>query len=128
MRAMTKTLTAAALCAAGLAALSPRRPRRRPMSACSQSSATTIAPATRSASARPRMSATASPRSCARRRRARQNESWASRAQSMEYVGRSGTDSCSPVGGGGWTGCYAELVRKAREERKAAAAERPELP
>lgn len=50
--------------------------------------------------------------------------SWASRATSIEYVGRSGTDSCSPSGAGGWTGCYADLMRKAREEKKASAAQR----
>ena len=44
------------------------------------------------------------------------NESWLSQSQSIEYVGRSGTDSCSPVGLGGFTGCTQELLRKAREE------------
>lgn len=44
---------------------------------------------------------------------------WSERAKSLEYVGRSGTASCSPVGAGGWTGCWAELMRQAREERKA---------
>src|SRR3546814_2136975 len=37
------------------------------------------------------------------------NESWTNRAVAMEYVGRSGTDSCSPVGGGGFTGCFSKL-------------------
>jgi hypothetical protein len=45
--------------------------------------------------------------------------SWSERAKSIEYVGRSGTNSCTPVGAGGWTGCWAELMRQAREERKA---------
>lgn len=38
----------------------------------------------------------------------------------MEYVGRSGTESCSPVGGGGATGCFAQLARLAKAERQAA--------
>jgi len=39
--------------------------------------------------------------------------------RSMEYVGRSGTESCSPVGGGGATGCFAQLARLAKAERQA---------
>lgn len=46
-------------------------------------------------------------------------QSWASRAKSIEYVGRSGTESCSPVGAGGFTGCFEQLARAAKEERKA---------
>ena len=46
------------------------------------------------------------------------NSSWASRASSFEYVGRSGTNSCTPSGNGGWTGCYGELMRKAKEEKR----------
>jgi hypothetical protein len=38
----------------------------------------------------------------------------------MEYVGRTGTESCSPVGGGGATGCFAQLARMAKLERQAA--------
>ncbi|NJC35156.1 hypothetical protein GGR88_002670 [Sphingomonas jejuensis] len=49
-----------------------------------------------------------------------ENESWASRAQAYEYVGASGTNSCSPTGAGGWTGCYQQMVRQAREERRQA--------
>lgn len=47
------------------------------------------------------------------------NESWLARSQSVEYVGRSGTMSCSPVGPGGFTGCTQELLRSARAERGA---------
>lgn len=43
---------------------------------------------------------------------------WGDRAKSLEYVGSSGTMSCSPVGAGGATGCFRELSRKAREERE----------
>lgn len=46
------------------------------------------------------------------------NQSWMNRAQSIEYVGRSGTDSCSPVGAGGATGCFQQLARAARAERR----------
>jgi hypothetical protein len=45
------------------------------------------------------------------------NRSWADRAQSLEYVGRTGIGSCSTVGPGGWTGCLNQLITAAREER-----------
>jgi hypothetical protein len=48
-----------------------------------------------------------------------QSNSWAARARSMEYVGASGTNSCTPSGAGGWTGCYAQMLKQAREERRA---------
>ena len=51
------------------------------------------------------------------------NESWAVRAEALEYVGKTGINSCSVVGPGGWTGCYAEMLRIAREERRQAARE-----
>jgi hypothetical protein len=47
-----------------------------------------------------------------------ENQSWAVRATSLEYVGRTGTQSCSTVGPGGFTGCWAELMRAARDERR----------
>ncbi len=49
-----------------------------------------------------------------------ENESWAVRAQSLEYVGRTGIQSCSTVGPGGFTGCWEQMMRQAREERRAA--------
>jgi hypothetical protein len=49
--------------------------------------------------------------------RAPGRESWTNRAEALEYVGRSGTDSCSPVGAGGFTGCFTQLMRQARAER-----------
>jgi hypothetical protein len=52
--------------------------------------------------------------------RAPGRESWTNRAEALEYVGRSGTDSCSPVGAGGFTGCFAQLMRQARAERMGA--------
>lgn len=48
------------------------------------------------------------------------NQSWANRAYELAYVGRSGTDSCSTAGGGGFTGCLAQILNQAREERRAA--------
>ena len=49
--------------------------------------------------------------------------SWAERAQSLEYAGRTGIQSCSTVGPGGFTGCWAQLVRTARGERAKTSAE-----
>lgn len=48
------------------------------------------------------------------------SNSWANRASELSYVGRTGTDSCSTVGGGGFTGCFNQLVNQARAERRAA--------
>ena len=45
------------------------------------------------------------------------NQSWANRAIELSYVGRTGTDSCSTVGGGGFTGCFNQIVTQARAER-----------
>lgn len=45
---------------------------------------------------------------------------WSDRARQLEYVGRSGTSSCSADGAGGWTGCWSQLMREAREDRKQA--------
>ncbi len=45
------------------------------------------------------------------------NQSWANRALELSYVGRTGTDSCSTVGGGGFTGCFNQIVQQARAER-----------
>jgi len=38
----------------------------------------------------------------------------------LERVGRFGTDSCSPTGLGGFTGCTQQLVAGAKAERRAA--------
>lgn len=46
-------------------------------------------------------------------------QAWGERVRSMEYIGRNGTESCSPVGGGGATGCFAQLSRLAKAERQA---------
>lgn len=45
-------------------------------------------------------------------------QSWANRARSIEYVGATGIDSCSPTGSGGFTGCFTQIARAAKEERE----------
>lgn len=45
-------------------------------------------------------------------------QAWAARAKSLEYVGRSGIQSCSPVGPGGHTGCLEQLIGTARAEAR----------
>jgi hypothetical protein len=45
------------------------------------------------------------------------NQAWGARARELEYVGRSGIGSCSPVGPGGSIGCFNDIVRAARAER-----------
>lgn len=54
-----------------------------------------------------------------RKTEGRGNENWGDRASSLEYVGRTGTQSCSTAGAGGATGCFKELARKACDEDKA---------
>lgn len=48
-----------------------------------------------------------------------ENTSWAARATELQYVGRTGIQSCSPVGPGGATGCLSQLINQARAERQA---------
>lgn len=43
-------------------------------------------------------------------------QSWAARARSFEYVGRTGTMSCSAVGPGGHTGCLQQVIERAESE------------
>lgn len=45
-------------------------------------------------------------------------ESWAARARSFETVGATGINSCSAVGPGGFTGCLAQIIDKARNETR----------
>ena len=47
------------------------------------------------------------------------SQSWANRAIELSYTGRTGTDSCSTVGAGSFTGCFNQLVQQARAERGA---------
>jgi len=50
-------------------------------------------------------------------------ESWANKAMAFETYGRTGINSCSPVGPAGFTGCQQQLIDKAFKERKEQAAE-----
>jgi hypothetical protein len=54
--------------------------------------------------------------------------SWANRAESLQYVGRTGIQSCSTVGPGGFTGCLAQMLAAARAERRQAAADAARVP
>jgi hypothetical protein len=46
------------------------------------------------------------------------SNSWANRASELQYVGRTGTGSCSPSGPGGATGCLMQFINQARAERR----------
>lgn len=46
------------------------------------------------------------------------NQAWAERAKAFETVGQFGTNSCSPIGGGGATGCMQKLINEAYAEKK----------
>jgi hypothetical protein len=48
------------------------------------------------------------------------NQAWLNRVTTMERVGRFGTDSCSPTGLGGFTGCTQALLAGAKAEAQAA--------
>jgi hypothetical protein len=47
------------------------------------------------------------------------NQSWTGRATELAYVGRTGTDSCSTSGPGGFTGCLNQIINQAQAERRA---------
>lgn len=52
-----------------------------------------------------------------------ENKSWAAKANDTLSAGASvGPGSCSSVGPGGWTGCWAQQMRAAKAERRANAA------
>lgn len=46
-----------------------------------------------------------------------QNQAWLNRVQAYEYVGASGTLSCSPSGAGGFTGCGLKEIDRAYAEK-----------
>jgi hypothetical protein len=46
------------------------------------------------------------------------NEAWNNKVLAYETVGRTGTQSCSPVGAGGWTGCANKLISNAYAEKR----------
>ena len=53
-------------------------------------------------------------------------EAWAYRARALETVGKTGINSCSPVGPAGFTGCLTQVIRQAQAERdEADAADTP---
>jgi len=45
-------------------------------------------------------------------------QSWAARAKQFETVGRTGVNSCSPVGPAGYTGCMEQVIGQAFNERE----------
>lgn len=45
-------------------------------------------------------------------------QSWTNRVVSMERAGAFGTDSCSPAGMGGFTGCNRQLINNAYAEKR----------
>ena len=48
-----------------------------------------------------------------------QNEAWNNKVLAYETVGATGTQSCSPTGAGGWTGCANKLIDVAYAEKRA---------
>lgn len=50
-------------------------------------------------------------------------QSWAARARSFEYVGQTGTMSCSAVGPGGHTGCLQNMIDRAKADYRNTQAE-----
>lgn len=51
--------------------------------------------------------------------RENRSQSWTSRVDELQYVGKGGIGSCSAVGPGGIIGCWDQLMRQARAERAA---------
>lgn len=49
-----------------------------------------------------------------------ENQSWNARATGLRTLGASGTNSCSPSGAGGFTGCIQSLIDSAYAERREA--------
>ena len=47
-----------------------------------------------------------------------EKSAWANRARALETVGATGTNSCSPVGPGGFTGCLTQVINQARRETR----------
>jgi hypothetical protein len=45
-----------------------------------------------------------------------QMDSWANRAKAIQYVGNTGTGSCSNVGPGSYTGCLSQEIARAKAE------------
>jgi hypothetical protein len=47
-----------------------------------------------------------------------EKDAWAKKARALETVGATGTNSCSPVGPGGFTGCLTQVIKQARQETR----------
>ena len=47
-----------------------------------------------------------------------QTQSWAAKSKVLETVGDTGTNSCSTVGPGGFTGCLTQVINQARTQRR----------
>lgn len=47
------------------------------------------------------------------------NQAWTQRVLALQRTGRFGTDSCSPSGLGGFTGCMGQMIDSAYAERRA---------
>jgi hypothetical protein len=47
-----------------------------------------------------------------------QRQAWANRAIAFETYGKTGINSCSPVGPAGFTGCQQQLIDRAFKERR----------
>ena len=45
-----------------------------------------------------------------------QRQAWANKARSIERVGRTGIQSCSPVGPAGYTGCMEQMINQGKAE------------
>jgi hypothetical protein len=52
-----------------------------------------------------------------------QRQSWANKATAFETYGKTGINSCSPVGPAGYTGCAQQLINQAFKERREAEAD-----
>jgi hypothetical protein len=47
-----------------------------------------------------------------------QTQAWAAKSKVLETVGNTGTNSCSTVGPGGFTGCLTQVINEARTQRR----------
>src|SRR5437868_11740519 len=47
-----------------------------------------------------------------------ETEAWARKSKVLETVGNTGTNSCSPVGPGGFTGCLTQVIKEARSQQR----------
>jgi|SRR5690242_3188014 len=50
-----------------------------------------------------------------------QTQSWAQNSKVLETVGSTGTNTCSPVGPGGYTGCEMQVINEWRHQQRQSA-------